>query len=77
MQEAKFNSLIYTKLNMICSISLCSISEIVITMSPQGLTWSTLMVGNPGQWYIDIVWTPDSPLTEHQNLCFKAHDALG
>ncbi|KAL5518188.1 hypothetical protein EMCRGX_G003876 [Ephydatia muelleri] len=52
-----------------------TISEIV-TMSPFGLTKSSLKQGaSSSQWYIDVTWTPDLTQSGPNLFCFSAVDS--
>ena len=51
------------------------ISEIV-TMSPFGLTKSTLNQGtSSSQWYVDVSWTPDESQSGPNLFCYAAVDS--
>ena len=51
------------------------ISE-VVTISPFGLTKSTLNQGSSSsQWYVDVSWTPDESQSGANLFCYAAVDS--
>lgn len=54
-----------------------SIQEIV-TISPPGLQKSVLYTSSiPGQWYIDVSWTPTPSQAGPHFFCVSADDNIG
>ena len=53
-----------------------SIIEIV-TVSPIGLTKSTLAMYGEQQWFVNVTWTPTQDQSAPNIFCFSAMDSIG